>query len=62
MQNIQARTRVPALWMIANVKNALLLTTSNRSESSVGYVTMDGDSSGGLAPLAGIDKVFNRPN
>ncbi len=60
MQNIQARTRVPALWMIANVKNALLLTTSNRSESSVGYVTMDGDSSGGLAPLAGIDKVFIR--
>lgn len=60
LQNIQARVRVPALWMMANVKNALLLTTSNRSESSVGYVTMDGDSSGGLAPLAGIDKVFIR--
>lgn len=60
LQNIQARVRVPALWMMANVKNALLITTSNRSESSVGYVTMDGDSSGGLAPLAGIDKVFIR--
>lgn len=60
LQNVQARTRVPALWMVANVKGALLITTSNRSESSVGYVTMDGDSSGGLAPLAGIDKPFIR--
>lgn len=60
LQNVQARTRVPALWMVANVKGALLITTSNRSESSVGYVTMDGDSAGGLAPLAGIDKPFIR--
>lgn len=58
LQNIQARVRVPGIWMLANVKNALLITTSNRSESSVGYTTMDGDAAGGLAPLAGIDKTF----
>ncbi len=57
-QNLQARVRVPALWMIANIRNALLITTSNRSESAVGYATMDGDTAGGLAPLAGIDKNF----
>lgn len=58
MQNIQARLRSPGVWMVANVKNALLLTTSNRSEAAVGYATMDGDTSGGLAPLGGIDKAF----
>jgi NAD+ synthase (glutamine-hydrolysing) len=35
-----------------------LLTTSNRSEGDVGYATMDGDTSGSLAPIAGIDKPF----
>jgi NAD+ synthase (glutamine-hydrolysing) len=57
LQNIQARARVPALWMVANLRNALLLTTSNRSEAAVGYATMDGDTAGGLAPLGGIDKA-----
>ena len=38
------------------MKSALLITTSNRSEAAVGYATMDGDTSGGLAPLGGIDK------
>ena len=36
MQNIQARARSPIIWMLANIKNALLLTTSNRSEGDVG--------------------------
>lgn len=60
LQNIQARTRSPSAWLIANLRRALLLTTSNRSEASVGYATMDGDSSGGLAPLGGIDKAYLR--
>ncbi len=60
LQNIQARVRAPGVWMLANVKNALLLTTGNRSEASVGYMTMDGDTAGGLAPLAGIDKAYLR--
>ena len=60
LQNIQARTRAPSVWMIANITNSLLLTTSNRSESAVGYATMDGDTCGGLAPLGGIDKAYLR--
>lgn len=60
LQNIQARVRSPSVWLIANLRRALLLTTSNRSEAAVGYTTMDGDSSGGLAPLGGIDKAYLR--
>ncbi|MFZ2904573.1 MAG: NAD(+) synthase [Cyclobacteriaceae bacterium] len=58
LQNIQARTRSPIVWMLANIKQAILLTTSNRSEGDVGYATMDGDTSGSLAPIAGLDKIF----
>lgn len=58
LQNIQARTRSPIIWMLANIKRAILLTTSNRSEGDVGYATMDGDTSGSLAPIAGIHKIF----
>jgi NAD+ synthase (glutamine-hydrolysing) len=58
LQNIQARVRAPGIWMLANLKNALLLSTSNRSEAAVGYATMDGDTCGGLSPIAGIDKAF----
>ena len=58
LQNIQARVRGPNVWLLANVKNALLLATSNRSEAAVGYATMDGDTCGGLSPIAGIDKAF----
>jgi NAD+ synthase (glutamine-hydrolysing) len=60
LQNIQARTRSPSIWMLANIRGALLLATSNRSEAAVGYATMDGDTSGGLSPIAGIDKAFIR--
>jgi len=60
LQNIQARTRAPSVWLIANLKGALLLATSNRSEAALGYATMDGDTCGGLSPLAGIDKDFLR--
>jgi NAD+ synthase (glutamine-hydrolysing) len=60
LQNIQARVRSPSIWMLANLTGALLLATSNRSEAAVGYATMDGDTSGGLAPIAGIDKAWLR--
>jgi NAD+ synthase (glutamine-hydrolysing) len=60
LQNIQARARSPGVWMLANIENKLLLATSNRSEAAVGYATMDGDTSGGLAPIAGIDKAYLR--
>lgn len=60
LQNIQARVRSPSVWLLANLRGALLLATSNRSEAAVGYATMDGDTSGGLSPIAGIDKAFLR--
>ena len=60
LQNVQARVRAPSAWMLANINNALLLATSNRSEASVGYATMDGDTSGSISPIAGIDKSFIR--
>jgi NAD+ synthase (glutamine-hydrolysing) len=58
LQNIQARARGPGAWLLANLKGALLLSTSNRSEAAVGYATMDGDTCGGLAPITGIDKAY----
>jgi NAD+ synthase (glutamine-hydrolysing) len=60
LQNVQARARAPSVWLIANVRSALLVSTSNRSEAAVGYATMDGDTAGGLCPIAGIDKNFVR--
>lgn len=60
LQNIQARVRAPSVWLLANLSSALLLSTSNRSEAAVGYATMDGDTAGGLSPIAGIDKAFLR--
>ena len=58
LQNIQARARSPIIWMLANIKNSLLLSTSNRSEGDVGYATMDGDTSGSISPIAAVDKHF----
>lgn len=60
LQNIQARVRAPSVWMLANISGSLLLSTSNRSEVAVGYATMDGDTCGGLSPIAGIEKTFLR--
>jgi len=60
LQNIQARSRTPGVWMLANLRNHLLITTGNRSEADVGYCTMDGDTAGSLAPIAGVSKHFIR--
>ena len=60
LQNLQARTRSPSIWILANMLNQLLLTTSNMSEAAVGYATMDGDTSGAVAPIAGLPKVYIR--
>ncbi len=60
LQNIQARSRAPMVWLLANLKGSLLLATSNRSEVAMGYATMDGDTAGGFAPLGGIDKAYLR--
>ena len=60
LQNIQARARAPSAWMLANLAGQVLIATSNRSEAAVGYATMDGDTAGGLSPIAGIDKAYLR--
>jgi len=56
LQNVQARLRGSLIWMIANLERLLLISTSNKSEAAVGYATMDGDTSGGLAPIADVPK------
>lgn len=60
LQNLQARVRAPGVWIIANMETKLLLTTSNMSEAAVGYATMDGDTAGCVAPIAGLPKVYIR--
>jgi len=56
-ENIQARARGVTLMAISNKFNYLLLTTGNKSEMSVGYATLYGDMSGGLAVLADVFKM-----
>ena len=56
LQNVQARLRGSLIWMVANIHNSLLISTSNKSEAAVGYATMDGDTSGGLSPIADVPK------
>lgn len=60
LQNLQARSRAPGAWMLANMEGKLLLTTSNMSEAAVGYATMDGDTAGCVSPIAGLAKVYIR--
>ena len=55
-ENIQARIRGNLLMSIANKFNRLLLTTGNKSELAVGYCTLYGDMSGGLAPISDLPK------
>ncbi|MCI5146608.1 MAG: NAD(+) synthase, partial [Candidatus Electrothrix sp. AR3] len=57
-QNIQARIRGNLLMALSNKFGSLLLTTGNKSEISVGYCTLYGDMSGGLAVLADVPKVM----
>ncbi|TET68799.1 MAG: NAD(+) synthase, partial [Candidatus Zixiibacteriota bacterium] len=56
-ENIQARIRGNILMAISNKFGHLLLTTGNKSEMAVGYVTLYGDLAGGLAPLSDVTKM-----
>ncbi len=56
-ENIQARVRGLYLMAISNKYNYLLLTTGNKSEMAVGYCTLYGDMSGGLAVIADVYKT-----
>ena len=57
-ENIQARIRGNLLMAFSNKFNALLLTTGNKSELAVGYCTLYGDMSGGLAVIADVPKTM----
>jgi NAD+ synthetase len=57
-QNIQARIRGNLLMAVSNKFGSILLTTGNKSEMAVGYCTLYGDMSGGLAVLADLPKVM----
>ena len=55
-QNIQSRIRGATLMAISNYENRLVLATGNKSELSVGYCTLYGDTVGGLAVLGDVYK------
>ncbi|MBM3314921.1 NAD+ synthase [candidate division WOR-3 bacterium] len=57
-ENIQARVRGNILMALSNRHGHLVLTTGNKSELAVGYCTMYGDMSGGLAVLADVPKTM----
>ena len=57
-ENVQARIRGNLLMAIANKTGALLLTTGNKSELSVGYCTLYGDMCGGLAVISDVPKTM----
>ncbi len=56
-ENIQARIRGNMLMALSNKFGHILLNTSNKSETSVGYGTLYGDLSGGLAVLGDVYKT-----
>ncbi len=57
-ENIQARIRGNLLMALSNKYGALLLTTGNKSELAVGYCTLYGDMSGGLAVISDVPKTM----
>ncbi|MGO9272533.1 MAG: NAD+ synthase [Terriglobia bacterium] len=57
-ENIQARIRGNLLMALSNKYGSLLLTTGNKSELAVGYCTIYGDMSGGLAVISDVPKTM----
>ena len=57
-ENLQARIRSSILMTYSNRYNHLLISTGNKSELSVGYCTLYGDMSGGLAILSDVPKTM----
>jgi NAD+ synthetase len=55
-QNLQARIRGNLLMALSNKFGYLLLSTGNKSELAVGYCTLYGDMSGGLAVISDVPK------
>jgi len=57
-ENIQARIRGNLLMALSNKTGALVLTTGNKSEMTVGYCTLYGDMAGGFALLKDVSKTW----
>ena len=57
-QNIQARLRQIILMALSNKFGHLLLSTGNKSELAIGYCTLYGDMSGGLAVISDVPKTM----
>jgi NAD+ synthase (glutamine-hydrolysing) len=57
-ENLQARVRGTTLMSISNQEGHLVLTTGNKSELSVGYSTLYGDSVGGFNPIKDVPKML----
>ena len=56
--NIQARARATYLWCVSNeFPSCISIATSDKSESYMGYATINGDMSGGFAPIADVTKT-----
>jgi NAD+ synthase (glutamine-hydrolysing) len=60
-ENIQARLRAVVLMALSNKFGSMLLTTGNKSELAVGYCTLYGDMSGGLAAISDVPKTMIYP-
>ncbi len=56
-ENLQSRTRGATLMAISNKFGAMVLTTGNKSEMSVGYATLYGDMNGGFNPIKDVYKM-----
>jgi NAD+ synthase len=56
-ENLQARARGTLLMAISNKTGAMVVTTGNKSEMSVGYATLYGDMNGGFNPIKDIYKT-----
>lgn len=57
-ENVQARARALILMGLSNLDGHLVLTTGNKTELSVGYSTIYGDSVGGFAPIKDVPKTM----
>lgn len=58
LENVQARLRAVTLWSVSNeFKSMLPIATSDKSELYIGYATVNGDMSGGFAPIADVTKT-----
>lgn len=57
-ENLQSRIRGTILMSLSNQIGALVLTTGNKSETSVGYSTLYGDTAGGFAVIKDVLKTM----